>query len=148
MYTGYQPYPPNRRGEYLPTMEQHTGYSAPPSELDGTLLDSSGLSSATAKAAPWKKQRATPAAPALVATLEIINQHNSILAVPTNISSGSEILSVTSSKERQRRVQLAKAREETSRLRLELAEAREAVAQTELDHTPSELSSWLGRTSR
>ena len=73
-------------------------------------------------------------APALIATFEDVSQHNSA-AIHMSISSGSEILSVTSSKERQRRVQLAKAREETARLRLELAEAREAVAQTELDHT-------------
>ncbi len=86
-------------------MEQHTGHSAPPSELDGTLLDSSGSSSATAKAAPWKKHRATPAAPALVATFDNVSLHN---ANQINLSSGSEILSVASSSERQRRADLGK----------------------------------------
>ena len=84
--------------------------------------------------APLKKQRATPAAPALVATFENVSQHNKAPNASMNISSESEVFSVTSSTERQRRVQLAKARAESARLRLELAEAREAVAQTELDH--------------
>ena len=68
------------------TMEQPTGYSAPASEQDANYLYSSGSSSATAKAAPCKKQRATPAAPALVATHANINLHN---ASQTVVSSGS-----------------------------------------------------------
>ena len=104
-------------------MEQHTGYSAPPSEFAASILNSSGSSSATAKAAPLKKLRSTPAAPALVATYENVNAHN---ASQVNISSGSEILSVASTTERLRRAQLAKAQ-------LELAEARVKIIQAEMD---------------
>ena len=82
------------------TLEQPTGYSAPASEQDANHLYSSGSSSATGKAAPFKKQRATPAAPALVATHANINLHN---ASQTIVSSGSEVQSVTSSTERLRR---------------------------------------------
>ena len=104
-------------------MEQPTGYSAPASEQDANHLYSSGSSSATAKAAPCKKQRATPVAPALVATHANINLHN---ASQTIVSSGSEVQSVTSSTERLRRAQLAKDK-------FEMAEARMMMAQANLD---------------
>ena len=72
-------------------MEQPTGYSAPSSEYDAALLNSSGSSSATAKAAPMKRMRATPAVPALVATFANVDAHN---ANQVDVSFGSEILSV------------------------------------------------------
>ena len=57
-----------------------------------------------------------------MATFANVDAHN---AATLNVSSGSEILSVTSSSEHQRRAQLARAQ-------LELAEARVNVAQAEL----------------
>ena len=116
-------------------MEQQTGYSAPPSEFDASILNSSGSSSATAKAAPMKRMRPTPAAPALVATFANVDAHN---AGQVNVSSGSEILSVTSSTERLRRAQLARAQ-------LELAEARVKVAQAELDLASGSQAGSVGR---
>ena len=116
-------------------MEQPTGYCAPASEVDATPLNSSGSSSVTAKAAPCKKRRATPAAPALVATFANLDLHN---ASQTIVSSGSEIHSVTSSTERQRRAQLAKAQ-------LELAEARVRMAQANLDLTTGSQAGSVGR---
>ena len=89
--------------------QQPTGYSAPPSETDATMLNNSGSSSATPVWAPKKKQRATPVAPALVATFDNVNLHN---ASQIYVSSGSEILSVSSSSERQRRADRAKAKRE------------------------------------
>ena len=102
------------------TIEQPTGYSAPASEQNASYLYSSGSSSATAKAAPYKKQRATPAAPALVATHANISLHN---ASQTIVSSGSEVQSVTSSTERLRREKLAKAKFENAERRVMMAQA-------------------------
>ena len=79
--------------------------------------------------------RPTPAAPALVATYANVNAHN---ASQVNVSSGSEILSVTSSTERLRRAQLARAQ-------LELAEARVKVAQAELDLASGSQAGSVGR---
>ena len=87
------------------------------------MMNNSASSSATAKVAPEEEQKAAPAAQALVATFDNVNLHN---ANQVNISSGSEIMSVTSSTERLRRAQLAKATRE-------LAEARVEEAQTQLD---------------
>ncbi len=85
--------------------------------------------------APLKKQRATPAAPALLATFANVDLHN---ANQINVSSGSEILSVTSSTERQSSAQLARAQ-------LELAEARLRVAQAELDLAAGSQAGSVGR---
>ncbi len=144
--TGYQPHPTNGHAfddsavlalkrPTEPTMEQPTGYSAPASELDATPLYSSGSSSATAKAAPCKKLHATPAAPALVVTFASLDLHN---ASQTVVSSGSEVHSVTSSTERLRRAQLAKAKRE-------LAEARIEEAQTQLDLVAGSQTGSVGR---
>jgi NADPH-dependent ferric siderophore reductase len=97
-------------------------------------MNNSGSSSATPVCAPLKKLRATPAVPALAATLENIEQHNKTPRTTLNVSSGSDILSIASSQERNQRVALAKARQQTARLRLELAVADEDVVQTEMDH--------------
>ncbi len=105
-------------------MAQPTGFSAPPSEHDVSILNISGSSGSTVllPAAPKKPRftpaelalvNATPALPALVATSQNVQLHN---ATQIQANSGSEI-SVTSSTERQRRVDLARAKRE-------LAEAR------------------------
>ena len=111
-------------------MEQPTGYSAPASDQDANYLYSSGSYSATAKAAPYKKQRATPAVPALVATHANIDLHN---ASQTIVSSGSEVQSVTSSTERLRRAQF------------EMAEARVMMAQANLDLATGSQAGSVGR---
>ena len=82
-----------------------------------------------------KKMRSTPAALALLATLANVDAHN---AATYNVSSGSEIQSVTSSTERHRRAQLARAQ-------LELAEARVNMAQAELDLTTGSRAGSVGR---
>ncbi len=125
---------------------EHTGYSAPSSA--DVSLTSSGSSSANAVLAPTKKLRSTPAAPALFATMENIDQHNSgpTAKATITISIGSSVsrLSHASSQERNRRVALAKARQHTARLELEhaeeqarlrrdLARADEALTEEELD---------------
>ena len=125
---------------------EHTGYSAP-SSADASLT-SCGSSSANAISAPAKKLRASPAAPALHATMENIEQHNSrpTAGATITISSGSSVsrLSHASSHERNRRVALAKARQHTAKLEVELAEeqarlrrdlarAEEVLAEEELD---------------
>ena len=116
-------------------MEQPTGYSAHPLEMDETQPYSSGSSSATAKAAPCKKLRATPAVPALVATHANLDRHN---ASQTIVSSGSEVQSVSSSTERLRRAQLAKAK-------FEMAEARVMMAQANLDLATGSQAGSVGR---
>ena len=114
------------------------GFSAPPSEYDVSIMNISSSSGSTVLLpAPTKKHRftttervetllakarlsnvnATAAAPAMVATSQNVELHN---AIQIQISSGSEI-SVSSSTERQRRVDLARAERE-------LAEARALVA--------------------
>ncbi len=139
----------------VPTMEP-TGYSAPPSAHDRSM-NNSVCSSATPVCAPLKKLRATPAVPALVATLENIEQRNQAPRATLNVSSGSEIFSIASSQERNQRVALAKAWQHTARLSLELAEnqarlrlelasrRRRGAART--GPRPSRLTSRLGRTS-
>ena len=120
--------------QLLPRMAQITGYSVPPSEADVTPLYTSGSSSATAKAAPTKKFKPTPAAPALVATFSNVEMHN---ANQTQGSSESEI-SVVSSAERHNRLLLARAKRE-------LAEARVHEAQAELDFATSSRAGSAGR---
>ena len=115
-------------------MAQITGYSVPPSEADVTPLYTSGSSSATAKAAPTKKFKPTPAVPALVATFSNVEMHN---ANQTQGSSESEI-SVVSSAERHNRLLLARAKRE-------LAEARVHEAQAELDFVTSSRAGSVGR---
>ena len=73
---------------------------------------------------PKKIQRAAqaPAAPARAATMENIVEHGNAPMVVQSTSS-SELHSIASTQERDRRVELAKARRETARLRLALADA-------------------------
>jgi hypothetical protein len=141
-------------------MANPTGFSAPPSEHDVSILNISSSSGSTVLLpAPTKKHRFTPAeraasspqgelqrvnahpaVPALVATSQNVQLHN---ATQIHVSSGSEI-SVASSMERQRRFDLARAKRELAELRVreanelaraerELAEARVADAQSRLD---------------
>ena len=94
-------------------MEQPTGYSAPLVRIRCSLAQQQRLIECDRKGGADGKLRPTPAVPALVATFANVNAHN---ASQVNVSSGSEILSVTSSIERLRRAQLARAQ-------LELADA-------------------------
>ncbi len=146
-------------------MAHPTGCSAPPSEHDVSILNVSGSSGSTVLLpAPTKKHRftpaelalvnATPAVPALVATSQNVQLHN---ATHIQVSSGSEV-SVTSSTERQRRVDLARAKRElaearaseilseaTARAKRVLAEARVVEAQAELEFAAGSQTGSVGR---
>jgi hypothetical protein len=115
-----------------------TGYSAPPSELDVSIVNVSSSSGSTAIApGPSKRSRPTTEtgtaailpqggspvpnvvpSPAMVATT-IVDQ------LPTyhNLTSSGSSISVTSSASRQRRVNVARARRELAEARLEEIEA-------------------------
>ena len=112
-----------------------TGYSAPTSA--DVSLNNSGTSSSSINVVypPKKIARAAqaPAAPARIATMQNIAEHDSAMVVQS--TSSSELQSIASSRERDRRVALAKARRETIKARnaLALAEADQEVAESELD---------------
>ena len=117
-----------------------TGYSAPTSA--DVPLNNSGTSSSSINVVypPKKIQRAAqaPAAPARIATMQNIAEHDNAMVVQD--TSSSELLSIASSLERDRRVALAKARRKTFRARntLALAEADQEVAESELNlHRPA-----------
>ena len=78
---------------------------------------------------------ATPAVPALVATSQNVQLHN---AIQIQISSGSEI-SVSSSTERQQRVDLPRAKRELAEARALVAEAAAEVAEARVDKAQAEL---------
>ena len=130
-----------------------TGYSAPTSA--DVSLNNSGTSSSSINVVypPKKIARAAqaPAAPARIATMQNIAEHDNAMVVQD--TSSSELLSIDSSRERDRRVALAKARRDTTRakfalaqMQVELAEADQEVAESELDlhRAPSRASS-IGR---
>ena len=111
-----------------------TGYSAPTSA--DVSLNNSGTSSSSINLVypPKKIQRGAeqaPAAPALTATMENIAEHGRAPMVVHSASS-SELQSIASSRERDRRVALAKARRETIKARnaLALAEADQEAAES------------------
>ena len=119
-----------------------TGYSAPPSELDVSIVNISSSSGSTAIVpAPTKRSRPTTTAntvaippqggspvayvgttyatPALVATSVNVDQPNTY----HNITSSGSSISVTSTASRQRRADLARAKRELAEARLEELEA-------------------------
>ena len=88
------------------------------------LLDLSGSSGFTPKEAPTKKQKATPALSALVATSQNVKLHN---ARQIDLVSDSEPASVVSSAERQRRYDADLANFEIAEKEFQLAKARVAM---------------------
>ena len=155
-------------------MANPTGFSAPPSLPDGSVLNISSSSGSTVLLpAPTKKHKfapaqdaranATHAVPALVATSQNVRLHN---ASQIQVSSGSEI-SVASSVGRQRRYDLARAKRELAEIRVqeadelarverelaqrrtraqrELAEARVTEAQSRLELSAGSRSGSVGR---
>ena len=139
-----------------------TEFSAPPSEHDVSILNVSGSSGSTVATPPTQKHQftpaelalvnATPAVPALVATSQNVQLHN---AIQIQVSSGSKV-SVTSSTERQRRVDLARAKRELAEARAseaeatasaerEVADARVSEAQAEPDSAAGSPAGSVGR---
>ena len=115
-------------------MAHPTGFSAPPSQHDVSILNISDSSGSTALLpAPTKKHRfspaelalvnATHAVPALVATSRNVQLHN---ATQIQVGSGSEI-SIVSSAERQRRCGQAQVERELADSLLNLAYAQKEV---------------------
>ncbi len=135
-------------------MAQYTGYSAPPSErTDGTPLNSETSSgSVKPPLAATKKYKpttafdalvaATPAVPALVATLTNVERHNA--AQMTTISSSSDY-SVASSAERHRRLLCARAQRKLADARAYAVEARMKEVQAEIDLSASSHAGSVGR---
>ena len=99
--------------------------SAPASTVEvPTLLDLSGSSGFSPQENPTKKQKATPALSALVATSQNVKLHN---ARQIGLVSDSPPPSVVSSAERQRRYDADLANFEISEKELQLAKARAAM---------------------
>jgi hypothetical protein len=125
-----------------------TGFSAPPSEPDGSIVNISGSSgSFTVKENPTKKPKPTldelvsarsAAAPAAVAaavprTAELQN------ATRTAVSSSSSNLSVPSSRERQRRSDLVRAKRALVEARLAEVSAKRELAEVNLEEVQADL---------
>ena len=119
-----------------------TGYSAPASAE--ASMNTSGTSSSSINVVyPPKKilrgPEKAPAAPALTTTMENIAEPSMAPRVVHSTSS-SELQSIASSQERDRRVALAKARRDTTKAKLalgqiqvDLAEADQELAESEFD---------------
>ena len=142
-----------------------TGYSAPPSELDVSVVNISSSSGSTAvRPAPTKKLRpttaetgATPskggspvasvgtttAVPALVATLRTSNVE--LHTAAQTVTSSSSSISVTSSASRLRRLDLARAEHELAEARAIAAEARLKVLRADLEFAAGSQAGSVGR---
>jgi hypothetical protein len=115
------------------------------------MMNISRSSGATIRSAQKKKLKftpaelalvkSTPAVPALVLTSQNVQLHN---ATQIHIGSGSEI-SVLSSTESQRRVELARAKRELAEARATVTEARVSEAQAELDLSAGSQAGSVGR---